>query len=289
MDKWTALLGAGCLAALLAAPAGADTGRADLATHYARLEADLVSRGALRTDRGQPGRLDPSRLERDFMEAALMSEYGGGLVSGNGTRAAKRLVRWEDPVRIRITFGASVPEARRRADVALVSGYADRLARVTGHPVSLARDRPNLHVLVVSEAERRSLAVQLPKLVPGIDPWMVRTVSRMRPDHLCMVVAMPHDDPRRGYAQALAIVRAEHPELMRASCIEEELAQAMGLPNDCDEANPSIFNDDQEYALLTRSDEVLLKMLYSPTLASGMTADEARPEITRLSRRFAGH
>jgi hypothetical protein len=76
---------------------------------------------------------------------------------------------------------------------------------------------------------------------------------------------------------------------MRASCIEEELAQAMGLPNDCDEANPSIFNDDQEYALLTRSDEVLLKMLYSPTLASGMTADEARPEITRLSRRFAGH
>jgi hypothetical protein len=117
---------------------------------------------------------------------------------------------------------------------------------------------------------------------------MVRTISRMKPNHLCMVVAEPHADPRRGYARAVAIVRAEHSDLMRTACIEEELAQAMGLPNDCDQATPSIFNDNQEYALLTRRDEILLRMLYSSSLASGMTAAEARPVVTRMARQHAG-
>jgi hypothetical protein len=62
----------------------------------------------------------------------------------------------------------------------------------------------------------------------------------------------------------------------------------MGLPNDCDQATPSIFNDNQEYALLTRRDEILLRMLYSSSLASGMTAGEARPLITQIARQHAG-
>jgi hypothetical protein len=289
MTGWKIALGGCFLLALAgAAPSRAGSPGSDLATYYASLESELVARGALKADR-PVGRLEAARLERDFMEVALMDEYGGGFTSGSGTRRAKHLLRWEEPVRIRVSFGGSVPEDQRRNDLRKIDRYARQLAQATGHPVSVSRDRPNLHVLVVSEAERRSLASQLPALVPGISPWMVRTIARMQPNHLCMVVAEPHADPRRGYRQAVAILRAEQSELMRTSCIEEELAQAMGLPNDCDEARPSIFNDDQEYAFLTRRDEVLLRMLYSPTLASGMTAAEARPEITRLSRRFARH
>jgi hypothetical protein len=289
MARWKTALNACCLLALAGAlPARADTARADLAAYYASLEAALVARGALNADRGGLSRLDAARLERDFMQAALMEEYGSGLTSGTGSRKSKLLLRWEEPVRIRVSFGASVPDTLRRADHARIGDYAARLARVTGHPVRLANDGANLHVLVVNEAERRSLASQLPALVPGISPWMVRTISRMKPNHLCMVVAEPHADPRRGYARAVAIVRAEHSDRMRTACIEEELAQAMGLPNDCDEANPSIFNDNQEYALLTRRDEILLGMLYSPSLASGMTAADARPIVTRMARQHAG-
>jgi hypothetical protein len=289
MTGWKTALGAACALALSGTPARTVAASAsDLSDHYARLEAALVARGALRSDR-PAGHLDAARLERDFMEAALMDEYGGGLTAGTGARKAKRLLRWEEPVRIRVSFGASVPEDRRRADRARIGRYAGTLARATGHPVSVAREGANLHVLVVNEAERRSLGSQLPRLVPGISPWMVRTIARMQPNHLCMVVAEPHPDPGRGYARAVAIVRAEHSDLMRASCIEEELAQAMGLPNDCEEAKPSIFNDDQEYAFLTRRDEILLGMLYHPSLASGMTAAEVRPRITPLARRHAGH
>jgi hypothetical protein len=289
MTCWKTALNACCVLALAGATAAhAETARADLATYYANLEAALVARGALKADRGGTGRIDAARLERDFMQAALMEEYGSGLTAGAGARKSKRLLRWEDPVRIRVSFGASVPEEHRRADHRRITDYAARLARVTGRHISLAHDRANLHVLVVSEAERRGLAARLPDLVPGASQWMVRTISRMKPNHLCMVVAEPHADPRRGYARAVAIVRAEHSDLMRTACIEEELAQAMGLPNDCDEANPSIFNDNQEYALLTRRDEILLRMLYSSSLASGMTAAEARPLITQIARQHAG-
>lgn len=290
MTGWRTALGACCILAFPgASPAVAGPAAPELVAFYAGIETALVARGALRADRGPAGRYDAARLERDFIEVALMDEYGGGFSSGTGKRKPKHLLRWEEPVRIGVSFGASVPEAQRRADLRKLDSYAGRLARASGHSVSLSRERPNLHVLVVSEAERRSLGSQLPRLVPGISPWMVRTIARMQPNHLCMVVAEPHADRSRGYRQAVAILRAEQSDLMRASCIEEELAQAMGLPNDCDEAKPSIFNDDQEYAFLTRRDEVLLKMLYSPSLASGMTAAEARPEITRLARRHAGY
>lgn len=258
-----------------------------LAGQYAALEARLVALGALRTDRGS-ARTDAASLTRDFTEAALNREYGAGLTAGAGLRTEKPLTRWEEPVRIGLAFGASVPEARRAADRKAVAGYAARLARVTGHPIALAgTEQPNFHVLVVSEAERAALARQLPRLVPGASDWMVRTVAAMRSNHLCMVVAEPHPDRRRGYVRAVAILRAEHVGRLRQACLEEEIAQGLGLSNDCSAAEPSIFNDNQHYALLTRRDELMLKMLYDPSLASGMTPVQALPRITALAERLA--
>ncbi len=66
------------------------------------------------------------------------------------------------------------------------------------------------------------------------------------------------------YTTAFAVIRAEHPDLMRLSCIHEEITQGLGLANDSPLARPSIFNDDEEFALLTPMDELMLKMLYSP-------------------------
>ena len=56
------------------------------------------------------------------------------------------------------------------------------------------------------------------------------------------------------------------------------------LANDSRNARPSIFNDDDEFSLLTNHDELLLKMLYDPRLEPGMTAREAEP-ITRIIAR----
>ena len=60
--------------------------------------------------------------------------------------------------------------------------------------------------------------------------------------------------------------------------------QALGLGNDHSEVRPSIFNDDEEFALLTRHDEYLLRILYDPRLKSGMTAEEAVPIVRQIIR-----
>ena len=50
---------------------------------------------------------------------------------------------------------------------------------------------------------------------------------------------------------------------MRRACVHEEMAQGLGLGNDSETARPSIFNDDEEFALLTeRQYDAGAKLLY---------------------------
>jgi len=81
----------------------------------------------------------------------------------------------------------------------------------------------------------------------------------------------------------IVLIRAEHPPLTRLSCVNEEMAQAMGLPNDSRAARPSLFNGDLEFALLTEHDAVLLRMLYDPRLRPGMSVDEVRPLLPAIA------
>ena len=48
--------------------------------------------------------------------------------------------------------------------------------------------------------------------------------------------------------------------------VHRYFAQALGLPNDSPTVRPTIFNDDEEFALLTVQDEMMLKILYNPAL-----------------------
>ena len=120
-----------------------------------------------------------------------------------------------------------------------------------------------------------------------IDASAVRTVLGIRRPTLCLVYAA--EGRAKGvYVKAVAVVRAEHPMLLRQSCYHEELAQGLGLPNDSPKARPSIFNDDEEFAFLTTQDELLLRMLYDRRLRPGMTAAEGRPIVERIALELLG-
>jgi hypothetical protein len=75
---------------------------------------------------------------------------------------------------------------------------------------------------------------------------------------------------------------------MRDLCINEELAQSLGLINDSPKARPSIFNDNEEFALLTRQDELMLRILYDRRLRPGMTLQEAAPIVARIANELMG-
>lgn len=261
-----------------AAPAPPSAASADLRRYYQAVQSDLLTNGLLRTDGGGPDTpFDADDLVRNFERIAFFDEYAGSSRVGPGGA----LSRWETPVRIGIEFGPSVPPVRRNRDSDDIRAYAARLARVSGHPVQVATVRTNFHVFVAGEDDQAFVRARLRQLVPAISDAELALFRDLPRSFYCFVVAVA--DPRRpnGYAHAAALIRAEHPDLVRLSCIHEEIAQGLGLPNDSPDARPSIFNDDDEFALLTSHDELLLKMLYDRRLSPGMTAADARP-ITRV-------
>ena len=70
--------------------------------------------------------------------------------------------------------------------------------------------------------------------------------------------------------------------------LPEEKTPSASVNEDSPRARPSIFNDDEEFALLTDQDELMLRMLYSPELRPGMSAAEARPIVESLAASLVG-
>ncbi len=258
----------------------------DLARYYGRLEADLLAKGLLRTDGG--GRDTPFAvhdLVRNFELIAFYDEYerGAGMKPSSGKPVPLR--RWANPVGLAVEFGTAVPPAQQAAILQEISGFASRLTRITGHPVRMDAAQPNMHILIVGEDDNALLPQRARRIVPGMSASAMSIFRTMPRNIHCFVMAFSGGnggDPHT-YRQAIVVIRAEHPELMRQSCIHEEMAQGLGLANDTPRARPSVFNDDDEFALLTNHDELLLRMLYDPRLIPGMTLEEARPMIRQIA------
>nr|WP_245540990.1 DUF2927 domain-containing protein [Octadecabacter antarcticus] len=269
-------------------PAPASENRSEasraLSIFFQRLQNDLLARGLLRTDGGGPDTtFTDTVLARNFVRIALFDEF---VATPTGLRAQptiSRLRRWEQPVRFVVEYGATVPESQRVEDSQSVRTFVSRLGRVTGQPMSMSDANPNFHVLILNEDDRLGYADQLRALVPGIDATSVQAFMDLPRDTLCLVLAFSEGGTPR-YSKAVALIRGEHPDLMRLACIHEELAQGLGLANDSPQARPSIFNDDEEFGLLTTHDELLLKMLYDDRLQTGMTAAEAAPIARVIAR-----
>jgi hypothetical protein len=255
---------------------------AQLAYYYKALQRDLLTRGLLRTDGGGIDTpYDSDDLATTFEALAFYDEYGG-----SGTAGA--LARWETPVRIAAEFGPSVAPAQRTADRDNLHNYADRLGRITGHPISTVSTRANFHVIYASLDDSAFVAERVRELLPAISARDLSLLAAPPRNFYCLVVAGGLEGNPLSYTRGVALVRAEHPEVLRQSCVHEEVAQGLGLRNDSPRARPSIFNDDDEFALLTSFDEKLLQMLYDPRLQTGMSAEDARPVIRILAREAMG-
>lgn len=273
----------------IAAPP-ATTSPASAAAHayYSQVQQALLSQGLMRTDGGGADTQFTDRMLADtFVQIALRDEYVPGSGGAKSSGQANVLRRWAAPVRVGLRFGASVSDEMRVTDSARIGSYLARLARVTGHSIRLDDGNPNFFLYIVSEDERRALGPVMQAAMPGLGAADALGMTQMSRSTYCAVLAQSRG--KTGvYTRAFAVVRAEHPDLLRLSCIHEEMAQGLGLPNDSPRARPSIFNDDEEFALLTGMDEAMLRMLYDPALRPGMTETEARPIINELAARIVG-
>ncbi len=265
-------------------PDGPSVRSQSLSRYYSRVQANLLAQGLLRTGGGGVDTpYSDSDLLRNFETIAFYDEYARnrGLTRSDGKPGGLR--KWTTPVRMKVEFGDSVPKAQRESDLQTVTAYAARLSRITGHPISAGPGAgANFHVLIMGEDDRAAAVDRIRQLVPNINPTSLALFNSLPRSIHCLVVAFSDAKDDHTYRRAIAFIRAEHPDLMRRSCVHEELAQGLGLANDSPRARPSIFNDDDEFALLTTHDEELLRLLYSPRLTPGMSAEEARPILREL-------
>jgi hypothetical protein len=138
--------------------------------------------------------------------------------------------------------------------------------------------------MILSSAEQAVAAEATAREFPGFQPAVLGALGATPLDTFCTAYAFAEPARPSAYAAVMVLIRAEHPPLTRLSCVHEEMAQAMGLPNDSPEARPSLFNDSLEFAFLTEHDEILLRMLYDPRLRPGMSLAEAQPLLPAIAR-----
>jgi len=260
---------------------------AALTAFYQRTWRTLRANGLLRTVREPTdAHYDAQKLADNFVRIALNNEY-----VAVGTRVVARqtptpLRRWEEPVRFQLSFGPSVSEEIQTADTAAFAQVVGELANATGHAISIA-PAANFHVLVLNENELRASGDMLRTRAPRIDERTINYIENMGRAQYCAVVTTSAGGTS-GLSAGVAVIRAEQPPEMRQACLHEELAQGLGLVNDSPKARPSIFNDDNEFALLTDHDLALLRILYDRRLASGMTPETAAPIAATLAREVLG-
>ncbi len=266
-----------------AAPARPDAETLKAADYYRRVQAYYLSQGGMRTDSGgRDAPFDARDLATNFLKIAFYDEFtdqGGKLVEGGAQQA---LHRWQGPVRVSITFSPGIQAERQARITAETSVYLARLTRLTGLPISLASAAPNFSVMILSPADRRAAAPGIRAFAPGTSEPAVRSVLFMKPDIYC--TAFSYSTGKSPvYDRSLAVIRSELPDLMTKACLHEEIAQGLGLVNDSPKARPSIFNDNEEFALLTPQDEMMLRILYDRRLHPGMSMAEARPIVETIA------
>ncbi len=258
-----------------------------LRAYYAGIENRLVAKGFMRTDDGssEPP-LDAEDLARNFERHAFYDEheFKNGRFVPSLVKSVLR--RWNRPVRSKIVFGPSVTQAQRKTDRDSIKEFAARLSGLTGVRINFSDRDPNFLILVLNSAERGRFANQLRVLMPDIPSNVARSFLYSDRQRLCSVLTL-YNRQKGDIQNTVVLIKAEHSNLLRLGCIHEEMAQGLGLVNDSNNARPSIFNDDEEFALLTVHDELMLKILYDPRLKSGMTADEARPIVEAIAKELA--
>ena len=213
---------------------------------------------------GQPPTRSNAQLARDFMELSFSLETGVGLT---------RFSRFEGPITVTVAPGAPptlLPDldrllARLRDEAGLdITRVAGPDASITINPVRRADMRGDWASAACFVTPRVSTFAQVRRARPDVVDWTTLTQRRK------MAIVIPADIA---------------PQEIR-DCLNEELAQSLGLPNDLYRLPHSVYNDDNFVSLLTGFDMLMLRATYDPSLHAGMSRAEVAARIPGIIARL---
>jgi Protein of unknown function (DUF2927) len=218
------------------------------------------------------GELTDDNYVADFEIVAFYREF-------DPEKKEHELTRWETPLKV-----ALVGDVSDR-----YTGYAiDQLkdmSEMSGLPVDLAgADEANVVVIFSPEPFDAALTTYRDVYRPFFvsEASMDRLTDQMKKEATCYGRIITADDNSNQIVGAVILIPTDQGRFIVRACIIEELTQAMGLFNDSDDVQPSIFNDSSPNMTLTDHDRILFRLLYDDRLKTGMTWQEAEPIVRQI-------
>ena len=255
-----------------------------LKKYYSRLEERKVSLGLLRQDGGGVDTpFDVDDIVEAFEQLAFYNEYDIDKNKLLPNSNAVSLAKWKSNTNISVLFGVSVDKKQKDKDWQEINGLLSNLSKITNQKIKVSQQDVNMYVVVANQKEIKDLIDEIGSQRPEFDPKRIPIITQLPKDIHCMAMTSMSSEPNSAISSALVIIRNELPEIMRRACIHEEIAQSLGLTNDSHFARPSIFNDDDEFATLTKFDEILIQILYDHRLNPGISKKEASQLVRQIA------
>ena len=261
-----------------------DREEAKLRKYYSRLEERKTSLGLLRQDGGGVDTpFDVDDIVEAFGQLAFYNEYDIDKNKLLPNSNAVSLAKWKTNTNILVRFGTSIDKNQKEKDLLEIKGLIRNLSEITNHKIEFSQQNENMYVVIANQEEIKELIGEIGLTRPEFDPTRIPIITQLPKDIHCMAMTSMSSEPNAAISSAMVIIRSELPEIMRRACFHEEIAQSLGLTNDSHFARPSIFNDDDEFATLTKFDGILLQILYDHRLYSGVSKKEASQLIKQIA------
>ena len=255
-----------------------------LIEYYERLEKQKLAVGLLRQDGGGSDTpFDSDDIARAFEKLAFFNEYSISQSTLKPNLTPVSLAKWNAPIYIATKFGSSVTPKEKKRNLKEVEDFSKNLSEITDHKIEMSEQNANMFVIFGNQEEVPILIEEISFLSTQFDTQKTKVLSKLPKDIQCLAMTSVKADTNGNIVFALIIIRSELPTLLKKACIQEEIAQGLGLSNDSHLARPSIFNDDYEFATLTEFDKILLKILYDKRLKSGSSFQNSSDIIKQIS------
>ncbi|HUT51316.1 MAG TPA: DUF2927 domain-containing protein [Alphaproteobacteria bacterium] len=189
-----------------------------------------------------------------------------------------RVTKWVRPIRAYKQFDVTIaPEIEDFLDK-----HMERLAEVTGLDIEYVDDAQSANFLIIFTGRADYLSTALKHVKPGVRGVPRGIARRLRRTNCLGVFSVRPSNAE--LERAVVVIPVDHAQKhgLMTRCIVEETTQSLGLPNDSDDANPSVFNDRSRLKDLSTHDLLLLRLLYHPELEVGTPRRAALLTAARL-------
>ncbi len=198
----------------------------------------------------------------------IADEFISYLFETEGGVRIPHLLKYEGPIRVSL-------------DGAL-GGYRSNLQSVlagiqqqSGIDIALTDGAANIRILRVPAAALKQIyPTAACVVVPGVSSFA--EVQRRQ---------FPRWSRQASLTKAVVLIPDNAPPYIVRACFNEEIAQSLGPVNDLYRVSDTVFNDDNVFNTLTDYDHLILRLLYSPELHSGMGKAAVRAALPALLAR----